>query len=124
LQGASAIEHILREFAGKPVRIFVVWEPVLPTDWSSPSTSTLGRISDRRASQYWDRHRLISHLMGEHDRHSIVWDHIAVYPPGVTWKDAPPEAIYQGGPVVEVAGQARAALTEALKATSPTSSAE
>ena len=62
--------------------------------------------------------------MGEHNRHSIVWDHIAVYPPGVTWNDTPTDPLYQGGPVVEVAGQARAAVSQALKAASPTSSAQ
>ena len=62
---------------------------------------------------------MVSHLMGDHNRHSIVWDHIAVYPPEVTWKNVPPpEALYQGGPVVKVAGQARAAVSQALKATS------
>lgn len=105
---------MLQDFAGKPVRAFVVWEPVLPTDWSSPSTSALKRVSDPRASQYWDRHRLISHSMGERDRKSVVWDHIAVYPPGVTWKDHPPQALYEGGPVVYVTEPARAALSRAL----------
>jgi hypothetical protein len=27
----------MQEFAGKPVRALVVWEPMLATDWSSPS---------------------------------------------------------------------------------------
>ena len=119
MQGASATERILHEFTGKLVRTFVVWEPVLPTDWFSPSTSALKRISDPRASQYWDKGRLISHLMGEHDRHSIVWDHIAVYPPGATWQHGPPQAVYEGGPVVEVTEQARAAISQALTGTSP-----
>jgi hypothetical protein len=76
----------LREFAGKPVRAFAVWEPVLPTDWASPSTTALRRISDSRASQFWDRGRLISRSMGEHDRRSVVWDYIAVYPAGAIWR--------------------------------------
>jgi hypothetical protein len=92
----------------------VVWEHVLPTDWSSPSTSALRRISDPRAFQYWDRHRLISHSMGEHDRRSIVWDTIAVYAPGATWNDHPPKALYVGGPVVDVGQQARDAVGRAL----------
>ena len=74
-------------------------------------------MSDSRASQFWDDGRLISHLMGEHDRHSIVWDHIAVYPIGATWKECPPQALYEGGPVVRVIDPAQAALTEALQGT-------
>ena len=91
-----------------------MWEPVLLTDWSSPSTAALRRISEPRVSQYWDKHRIISHEMGEHDRRSIVWDHIAVYPPGASWKDLPPKAVYEGGPVVYVTDQARAAVSQAL----------
>ena len=117
LQGVSAFERVLRKFAGRPLRALVVWEPVLPTDWFSPSTATLGRMSDSRASQFWDDGRLISHLMGEHDRHSVVWDHIAVYPIGAIWKERPPQALYEGGPVVRVIDPAQAALTEALQGT-------
>jgi hypothetical protein len=102
------------ELADKPVRTLVVWEPVLFTDWSSPSTATLGRISAVHVTQFWDRGRLISHEMGEHDRGTIVWDHIAVYPDGAIWEDHPPKPLYSGGPVVRVADEAHAALTQAL----------
>ena len=108
------MNHILMDFADKPVRTLVVWEPVLFTDWSSPSTATLGRFSAPHVNQFWDRGRLISHSMGEHDRRTIVWDHIAVYPSGAVWEDHPPKPLYSGGPVVRVADEARTALTEAL----------
>jgi hypothetical protein len=104
----------LREFTGQPVRAFVVWEPVLPTDWASPSTAALRRISDSRAFQFWDKGRLISRSMGEGDRRSIVWDYIGVYPEGALWQERPPKALYEGGPVVKVTGPARAALAQAL----------
>jgi hypothetical protein len=97
------------------VRAFVVWEPVLLTDWAAPSTTALGRISDSRAFQYWDKRRLISHSMGEHDRRSVVWDHIAVYPGGAIWRDRPPPPVYEGGPVVQVAEPARSAVAQALQ---------
>jgi hypothetical protein len=104
----------LQEFSGKPVRAFVVWEPVLWTDWSSPSTATLKRISDIHGAQFWDKDRLISRLLGEHDRRSVVWDFIAVYPPGAVWQDRPPQPVYRGGPVVHVSEEARAALIRVL----------
>lgn len=106
---------MIKEFARKPVRVFVIWEPVLPTDWTSPSTATLNRLSDGRATQFWDKGRLISHSMGEHDRRSVVWDYVAVYPPAVLWADHPPQALYHGGPVVRVTDEARAALGQALQ---------
>jgi hypothetical protein len=101
----------MEEFTGKRVKAFVIWEPVLPTDWSSPSTAALRRISDTRAAQFWDKGRLISHSMGEHDRGSLVWDYVAVYPAGPVWVDRPPQALYEGGPVVRVTEEVRAALT-------------
>jgi hypothetical protein len=98
------------------IRVFVVWEPVLPTDIGAPSTATLKRISDRRASQYWDRGRLLSHLLGEHDRNSIVWDTIAIYKPGQVWQKTPPEPAFQDNPVTKVIGRARQALQQQLTA--------
>jgi hypothetical protein len=106
---------MIAELAGKAVRTFAVWGPVLFTDWSLPSTATLGRISNTRAAQFWDRERVISHSMGEHDRGSIVWDYIAVYPGGAAWEDRLPHPLYEGGPVVHVLDEARAALAQALK---------
>ena len=96
------------------MRVFVVWEPVLPTDWSSPSTAALSRVSDLRAAQFWDKGRLISHSMGEHDRRSIVWDYVAVYPAGAVWTESPPPALYHGNPVVRATEAARAAIRQAL----------
>jgi hypothetical protein len=81
------------------VRAFVVWEPVLPTDWSSPSPAALSRLSDSRVAQFWDKNRLISHSMGEHDRRSIVWDYLAVYPSG---NRAQPHSIDEIGHTEEV----------------------
>jgi hypothetical protein len=60
--------------------VFVIWEPVLATDLTAPSTVTLRRIHDSRVKQYWDANRVLSHAM-ERDRPSVVWDYIAVYKP-------------------------------------------
>ena len=101
------------------MRAFVVWEPVLPTDWGRPSTTALRRVSDLRALQFWDKGRLVSRSMGEQNRRSVVWDHIAVYPMGALWQERPPKAIYEGGPVVKVTDPARAALAQNLGVTQP-----
>ena len=105
---------MMADLAATSARTFVVWEPVLFTDWSSPSTATLGRIPEAQAAQFWDKQRLISHSIGEHDRRSIVWDYIAVYPRGAVWETSPPEPLYSGGPVVRVIDEARSALSLAL----------
>ena len=103
---------MLKEFPDKPIHAFVVWEPVLATDWGSPGTAALNRISDGSVAQYWDKDRLVSKSMGEHDRKSIVWDHIAVYAPGATWNPTP--ALFADGPVVKVLEPAREAIAKAL----------
>ncbi len=108
----------MQEFSGKPLRVFVVWEPVLWSDWSSPSTATLKRISDIRVSQFWDKDRLISRTLGEHDRQSVVWDFITVYSVGAEWQGRPPQPAYSGGPVFRVIDDARAALIRVLNETS------
>ena len=53
--------------------------------------------------------------MGEHDRGSIIWDYIAVYPVGAVWDQSPPQAVYSGGPVIRVIDETRTALAQALK---------
>lgn len=105
---------MMHDFTGKPVRVFVVWEPVLATDWSSPSTAVLRRVSDGRAAQFWDKGRLISNSMHPHNRRGVVWDYVAVYPSGAVWENGPPEPLYQGGTVIEAADDARTAIAKAL----------
>ena len=103
---------MLKNFSGKKVRAFVVWEPVLSTDWGAPSTAALSRIPDGRVAQYWDKDRLVSKSLGEHDKKSIVWDHIAVYAPGATWHQK--IALFADGPVIKVLEPAREAIAKAL----------
>jgi len=101
---------LLREISSEDVRVFVIWEPVLPTDFVAPSTAALARIPDVRAAQYWDRKRALSHLLGEHNRSTVVWDYVAVYAPGTLWQDALPKPVYSGNPVRDVIGRARESI--------------
>jgi len=114
LQGASATGQLLREINGQDVRVFVIWEPVLPTDFAAPSTAALARITDARATQYWDSKRTLSHLLGEHNRSTVVWDYIAVYAPGTLWQDAPPKPIYSDNPVRDVISGAKESIQRLL----------
>jgi hypothetical protein len=110
VRGASALQSLLETQKDSHLRVFVVWEPVLASDLSAPSTITLRRIHDARVKQYWDRDRVLSHAMGEHDRPSVVWDYIAVYKPEQLWTNAPPEPEFKGRPVVRFIDGAREAL--------------
>jgi len=90
----------------------VIWEPVLPTDLAAPSTMTLRRISDSRASQYWDKEHLVSKSIGEED--GAVWDYVAVYPQGKLWEKGPPEPTYSHAPVVRAIDDTREAIRKLL----------
>jgi len=114
LQGASATGQLLREIKGQDVRVFVIWEPVLPTDFVAPSTAALARIPEARAAQYWDKKRALSHLLGEHNRSTVVWDYIAVYAPGTLWQDTLPKSVYSNGPVRDVIGGAKESVQRLL----------
>jgi hypothetical protein len=95
------MERLLKEQIDSRIRVFVVWEPVLPTDLGAPSTFTLRRVSDLRASQYWDKQHIVSRLLGERDSSSVIWDYVAVYQPGKLWDQAPPEPLYSHVPVIK-----------------------
>lgn len=94
--------------------MFVVWEPVLATDLAAPSTATLRRAYDTRVSQYWDKERLISRLLGEHDRASVFWDYIAVFQQEKLWGEALPTPIYSKAPVVRGIDGAQDAVSKLL----------
>jgi len=104
----------MREISSQDVRVFVIWEPVLPTDFVAPSTTALARIPDVRVAQYWDRERALSHLLGEHNCSTVVRDYIAVYTPGKLWQDAPPKPIYSDHPVRDVISSAKDAVQRLL----------
>jgi hypothetical protein len=113
LQGASVFQRLLDEQREGNIRVFVIWEPVLPTDLAAPSTMTLKRIADTRASQYWDKEHLVSKSIGETD--GVVWDYVAVYPQGKLWEKGPAEPIYSKAPVVHAIDGTREAIQKLLR---------
>lgn len=112
LQGASAFEKLLEEQREGKICVFVIWEPVLPTDLAAPSTMTLKRISDARVSQYWDKQHLVSSLIG--DPEGVVWDYVAVYPSSKLWDKSPPEPTYSHAPVIHGIDGTRDAVQKVL----------
>ena len=107
LRGVSAIEQILKQNHSADLRVFVVWEPILPTDWFRPSRYVQHRIPDPRAIQFWDKNHLVATALRAHlhepeleGRSKILWDVVAVYPKEAEWNSAP---VFFGGPVVRAA---------------------
>lgn len=112
MQGASAFQKLIDEDRQGKIRVFVIWEPVLPSDLAAPSTMTLQRISDIRASQYWDKEHLVSKSIGETD--GVVWDYVAVYPRGKLWEQSPPEPTFSNAPVIHAIDDTREAVKKLL----------
>jgi len=124
MRGASAVQEILTARPELAVRVFVVWEPVIPTDVAPPTSKTLARIHDRRARQYWDRDRALSAdvvrsilaapdrygLRDQVDADTIVWDTVAVFPAGARWENEFPVPSFYGFPVVQSSQGLAAAL--------------
>ena len=115
--GASAIEEMLTRVKS-PIRVLVVWEPMLPTDWSRPGGMVQSRISDPRAVQFWDKNHLVAKELQEQlsasqiccQRDGIIWDVAAVYPKDIQWGSSAP--LFFGGAVVDVADSVRQKLSQ------------
>jgi hypothetical protein len=108
------VGQFLKEYSDQKLHVLVVWEPILPTDWGSPSGSTLGRIADRRARQFWDPQHLVAQELsrtvsaksGEPKPECCVnrgfyWDDAILYGARGQWKDVP-TAVFWNGPVVRI----------------------
>jgi hypothetical protein len=109
--------------------VFVVWQPMLPTDWSPPTTFAMNRIPDRRAQQYWDPDHVVAKKLAADrrapqpaedccERSGVLWDLVAVYPKGAVWEDRMPIATVFNGPVVDVAPAVESALGKVAGITS------
>jgi hypothetical protein len=106
--------------------VFVVWERVILTDWYAPGSGVLARVSDSRATQFWDRNLLLSDAIkqslerwgSEHltrvreEGRGVVWDIVALFPRGVRWEKDFPEPHFFGAPVVDVIEDFRRRIQE------------
>lgn len=115
--GASATQQLLQRHTELKVRVLVVWEPMLPTDWKPPSGSTLARISDKRAQQFWDSNHLVATALNEIAKQKpnqprpdcciqrgFNWDEAILYSPHEHWKHAPASVFWNGPVVKDIAG--------------------
>lgn len=106
------------------MRVLVIWEPILTTDWRPPSGNTLARIPDRRARQFWDRNHVVSGALAEIVKRKpleprptccvqkgFYWDEAILYPRGARWNDAVP-AVFWNGPVVRIVDSVEKSLDE------------
>jgi hypothetical protein len=95
---------------------------MLATDLCSPTHSTLGRIPDQRARQFWDPQHLVAaelrRIAGENPgqakpdccvNRGFFWDDAILYAPLSKWRQMP-AAVFWNGPVVRVSSALEKAL--------------
>ena len=102
---------MLKQESGK-LTVLVVWEPILPSDWSRPTRPVMARIPDSRVIQFWDMDHLIAEELSRQlrtkqptccRRSGTLWDLVALYPNGTKWNESEP--FYVDGPVYKVEGE-------------------
>lgn len=109
------------------ITVVVVWEPILPTDWRKPTTSTLTRISDARVAQFWDPHHLASREIERslaaknvafhgHASRGNLWDLAVLYPGDQQFQNALPAPEFIDGPIVDVAPELQKQLQRLVSA--------
>lgn len=80
--------------------MLVVWEPILPTDWRSPSGGTLARLSDSRVQQFWDPNhevsKALSRIAKPDSGEKFHWDEAIVYAPHSKWEESPTPSFWRG----------------------------
>lgn len=103
--------------------MFAVWEPILASDFMAPTTGALRRISDSRARHYWDEDHVLAKVMKRDARppqpkeeccenDGVLWDLVAIYPPGARWEATMPPAAMFDGPVYRLTEKIHAALAK------------
>lgn len=105
------------------MRVFVVWEPILASDFMAPTTGVLRRIPDVRVRHYWDEGHVLASVMKRDarppqpkeeccDNDGVLWDLVAIYPKGARWEASMPPAVVFDGPVYRVTPQMSAAFAK------------
>ena len=124
MRGASALGDVLKKVGGRPVRVFVVWESVLWTDFAPPTSKVLSLVSDSRASQYWDKGLLLSakaeslrntsarQAAAAAAKNAVVWDVAAIFPPGARWDANFPSPTFASRPVIARIDEIQRQLSE------------
>lgn len=118
---------MLRQLPNLRISVVVVWEPILPTDWRRPTTSTLTRISDARVAQFWDPHHLASREIERgltaknvafhgHTSRGNLWDLAVLYPAGSQFPNTLPAPAFIDGPIADVAPELQQKLQRLVSA--------
>ena len=96
--------EVLEDNPAADIRVYVVWEPMLPTDRFRMTRS--GLIDDARATHYKDDTQIsgkwFGRIYGESGGPggSVAWDIAYVYGPEATWDEQPSPMLGWGAAVI------------------------
>lgn len=113
------------------MRVLVVWEPILATDWLPPGRVALARLPDRRVRQFWDPSHLVATALRDVAKQhppqpepnccvdkGFYWDQAILLPIGAHWKNPPP-TIFWNGPVYRIIPSLDKALADQASLSPP-----
>jgi hypothetical protein len=84
--------YVLDQIANPDLKVYVVWEPVFPSDSEKASYEASRLVSDPRIQQFWSNSRFTGHsfgkLSGVPDK--PVWNSFLIFGDDKKWTDAPP----------------------------------
>ena len=103
----------MQQLPQRDIKAFLVWEPVLDSDTEAPSLETMARAADPRVRHFWDPKLLLATfwqpilraettpVLGKASlvQGRILWDFVAVFPPGVRWEATMPSPAFKAAPV-------------------------
>jgi hypothetical protein len=121
LQGAAEVQRALARHRERPVTVLAVWNPILPTDWSTPGARDRFRLADARVVHFWDPAHTVTTAIQRTGEAAHLdpgccfkkdrwWDFAAVFPPGLRWEGGSPRPVMVGGAIIDVAPQIEEAL--------------
>lgn len=91
-------DDVLNEISDGRLKVFVIWEPILPKDGTEAADDSASLLKDEwRAEQFWDplaeSGKLLKKLL-ELGIPNPAWDIYMLYPPGVKWSDVTPKPVF------------------------------
>lgn len=88
------VQQLLGDLKGQDVKVYSVWQPILPSD----AKLTVGRatksLPDSRVSHYWDGENVFAKTFAPVLEIDKAWDVYLLYDKDAVWGDTPPKPIY------------------------------
>lgn len=134
MRGVSALARAMEHASPDTVSLVVIWEPVIISDRHPPGRSVTQPIATLTAQRFWDGDLLASKSVvrtalkhperlpeGMHvDESFIVWDVVALWPPGARWENDMPLPEWFGSTVVDAEAELATRLSALAGSASPT----